>query len=738
MKRVSLLKTSISLAVCSASVWYWKKPLFSDDESKLVPPVPTRRPFAMDAQGEVRIDDFYWLRDNSRSDREIIDHLERENAYLEANLGDTKGIQDALLKEMKGRIKEDDYSIFPYRKGPYYYYARMESGKQFPVYCRRRATQQKQTAEEAMDESQPEEVLLDANQLGEGYEHYRISAFEVSPDHSILAYADDTTGSERYNVRFKSLENGSLYDEIIRDCSGDIVWANDNQTLFYLTKDSLDRPDRLWRHILTQSSFEDTSVYRERDDAYYLSLHKSNTERYIYLHCTSAETSEVHAIDANHPNAVWKILLPRRQGIEYDVFDRGNFFYYLMNENAPNRKIAMAPLSNPSNVTTLIAHQNDIVLEDVKTFMKHLVILQRQKGLPQVAVYSFETTPSEEKNGPKLLSSVPALIHFPEEAYSLRHLDGEFISNIARIQYSSLSCPPSVYDIDLEKNKTILKWSQTILNTNLKQYESKRLWAKARDGTAIPVSIVYRKDQWQTNAPLLIEGYGAYEMSNDPIFDHCLLSLLDRGIVYAIAHVRGGGELGRQWYEQGRYLQKMNTFTDFLDVCNYLIEEKYTRKGLMAITGRSAGGLLIGGILNMAPEDMFCGAIAQVPFVDVLTTMLDDTIPLTIKEREEWGDPRQKEYYDYIKSYSPYDNVQRKRYPPILVTAGFNDPRVGYWEPTKWVLKLRDYKTDDNPILLQVNLSGGHFSKAGRYDRLAEEALKYGFLLRCWGINNKI
>ncbi|GJD07337.1 Dipeptidyl aminopeptidase BI [Galdieria sulphuraria] len=693
-----ILRVSMSLATAYiATEWLWNKPVLADLAAKIAPPVPTRRPFAMDAHGQVRIDEFYWLRDNSRSDREIIDHLERENEYVDSTLADTKGLQQ-----------------FPYRKGPYYYYQRMETGKQFPIYCRRRVVVNDTlsvSVGDKMDESQPEEILLDANQLAAGYENFRVGAFEVSTDHSLLAYAYDTSGAERYVIRFKNLNDGTLLDDIIRECSGDIAWANDNETLFYLTKDN-------------------ATLYRERDDAYYLSLHKSPSDRFIYLHCRSAETSEVSALDANRPNSSWKVLLPRKQGVDYDVCDRENYFYYLTNENAPNRKICLAPLSNPDHLEELIPHhekQERIVLEDFRTFVNHLVVLQRRNGLQEVAIYTFD----------KNLLSSPHLIHFPEEAYSLSHLSGEYHSSVARIEYSSLACPNSVYDIDLNTYQMVLKWRQGILHTRLQDYVTKRLWAPSRDGANIPVSIVYKKDLFHQDgtSPLLLEGYGAYEISNDPVFDSGLLSLLDRGVVFAIAHVRGGGELGREWYEQGKYLNKKNTFTDFLDVCNYLLEQKYSSAGKVAISGRSAGGLLIGATLNMAPEDLFCGAFAGVPFVDVLTTMLDDTIPLTIKEREEWGDPRQKEYYDYILSYSPYDNIQHKKYPPILVTAGLHDPRVGYWEPAKWVLKLRDCKKDDYPVLLKVNLDGGHFSKSGRYDRLLEDALQYAFLLQCWGIH---
>ncbi|GJQ09522.1 hypothetical protein GpartN1_g1313.t1 [Galdieria partita] len=724
-------KVGMSLATAYVTTqWLWKQPVLADLTAKMAPPVPTRRPFAMDAHGQVRIDEFYWLRDNSRSDREIIDHLEKENEYVNSTLADTQGLQQVLFEEMKQRMKEDDYAKFPYRKGPYYYYQRMETGKQFPIYCRRKVVDNTTSVSvvDKMDESQPEEILLDANQLAAGYENYRIGAFEVSPDHSLLAYADDTSGAERYVVRFKNLNDG-------KDCSGDIAWANDNETIFYLTKDSLDRPDRLWRHRLSQSSLEDATLYRERDDAYYLSLHKSPTDRFIYLHCRSAETSEVSALDANRPNSSWKVLIPRKQGVDYDVSDREDYFYYLTNEDAPNRKICVAPLSNPSQWEKELVHhhekQDKIVLEDLRTFENHLVVLQRRNGLQELAVYSFS-------DHQKLDISSPHIIHFPEEAYSLSHLSGEYHSAVARIEYSSLACPHSVYDIDLNTYQMVLKWRQSIVNTTrLQNYVTKRLWAKARDGANIPVSIVYRKDLFRQDgtSPLLLEGYGAYEISNDPVFDSGLLSLLDRGVVFAIAHIRGGGELGREWYEQGKYFNKKNTFTDFLDVCDYLLEQKYSSFGKVAITGRSAGGLLIGATLNMAPEGLFCAAVAGVPFVDVLTTMLDDTIPLTIKEREEWGDPRQKEYYDYILSYSPYDNVQHKNYPPILVTAGLHDPRVGYWEPAKWVLKLRDYKKDDHPVLLKVNLDGGHFSKSGRYDRLLEDALEYAFLLKCWGIH---
>ncbi|KAK4526848.1 hypothetical protein GAYE_SCF28MG4766 [Galdieria yellowstonensis] len=731
-----LWKLGVSFAaVYVATDWLYNKPVFAHQlSSKIAPPVPTRRPFAMDAHGQVRVDDFYWLRDNSRSDREIIDHLEKENEYLESTLEDTKGLQQALFEEMKQRIRQDDYAKFPYRKGPYYYYQRMESGKQFPIYCRRRIIAQDKTSsatvDDTMDESLPEEILLDANQLGAGYENYRIGAFEVSPDHSLLAYADDTSGAERYVVRFKDLKTGTLLDDIIRDCSGDLAWANDNETLFYLTKDSLDRPDRLWRHRLGQSSMEDATLYRERDDAYYLSLHKSPTERFIYLHCRSAETSEVSALDANSPNSSFKVLIPRKQGVDYDVCDRDNSFYYLTNENAPNRKIVVAPLSNPTQWTEIIPTQQSIVLEDFRTFRNHLVVLQRRTGLQELAIYTLEKQLQEPLSSPHILK-------FPEEAYSLSQLSGEYASPVARILYSSLACPDSVYDIDLNTCKMVLKWRQEILHTRLEDYVTKRLWATARDGvTKIPVSVVYKKDLFRQDgtSPLLLEGYGAYEISNDPRFDPGLCSLLDRGVVFAVAHVRGGGELGRDWYEQGKYLNKKNTFTDFLDVCDYLLQEKYSSFGRVAIMGRSAGGLLIGATLNMAPEGLFAAAIAEVPFVDVLTTMLDDTIPLTIKEREEWGDPRQKEYYEYILSYSPWDNIQRKKYPPILATAGLHDPRVGYWEPAKWVLKLRDYKKDDNPVLLKVNLDGGHFSKSGRYDKWLEDALEYAFLLRCWGI----
>ncbi|MBD2082140.1 S9 family peptidase [Leptolyngbya sp. FACHB-17] len=674
----------------------------------VTPPIAPKRPYVHQLHGDERIDDYFWLRE--RDNPEVIAYLEAENAYTETIMQHTESLQADLYDEMLSRIQEDDLSV-PYRRGEFYYYTRTETGKAYPIHCRKY---------QSLDA--PEEVLLDQNQLAEGTEYFSLGVLEVSPNQQLLAYATDTTGAERYTLFFLDLTTRQLYPESIPDTAS-FAWGNDNQTVFYAQIDPANRPYKLFRHCLGSEIDTDQLLFHEADDAYFLGIDKTRSEAYLLLGLGSNITSEVHYLDANNPNGDFQVIRPRQVGIEYEVEHHTDAFYILTNENALNFKLMKAPVSDPSveHWETVIEHRENIFLMGVSAFMDHLVIYDREAGLPNIRVRKFST--QEEHT-----------ITFPEPTYEVSEsINPDFNTKTLRFGYTSLVTPSSIFDYDLDAQTRELKKETPVLGGyDRANYRSERLEAIAPDGTAVPVSIVYKAGIDRTSKnPLLMTGYGSYGFSYPDSFSSARLALLDRGVVLAIAHIRGGSELGRKWYEDGKFLHKQNTFSDFIACAEMLIKAGWTDAEHLAISGGSAGGLLMGAVINQRPE-LFKAAIAQVPFVDVVTTILDTSLPLSATEWEEWGNPNNPEFYFYMKGYSPYDNVEARAYPALLITAGLNDPRVSYWEPAKWTARLRALKTDTNVLLLKTNMGAGHGGASGRYERLKEIAFEYAFLLDQW------
>jgi oligopeptidase B len=671
-------------------------------------PIASKHPYVHQLHGDERIDDYFWLRE--RDNPEVIAYLEAENSYTEALMQPTESLQTQLYEEMLSRIQEDDLSV-PYRYGEFYYYARTETGKAYPIHCRKYQT---------LDA--PEEVLLDQNQLAEGTDYFSLGGFEVSPNHQLLAYSIDTTGAERYTLFFLDLATHQLYPESIPDTAS-FTWGNDNQTVFYAQMDDANRPYKLFRHQLGKSAETDQLLFHEADDSYFLGIDKTRSEAYLLLSLGSNITSEVYYLDANDPNGNFRLIRPRQTGVEYEVEHHTDTFYILTNDNALNFKLVQAPVSDPSveHWETVIEHREDIFLMGVSAFVDHLVIYDRESGLPNIRVRKLST--QEEHR-----------ISFPEPTYEVSEsINPEFNTQVLRFGYTSLVTPSSIFDYNLDTQIRELKKETPVLGGyDRTQYKSERLEAISADGAKIPLSIVYRADLDRNGKnPLLMTGYGSYGFSYPDAFSSTRLALLDRGVVLAIAHIRGGSELGRKWYLDGKFLNKQNTFSDFITCAETLIQAGWTDSDHLAISGGSAGGLLVGAVINQRP-DLFRAAIAQVPFVDVVTTILDTSLPLSAMEWEEWGNPNEREFYFYMKGYSPYDNVEAKAYPALLITAGLNDPRVSYWEPAKWTAKLRALKTDTNVLLLKTNMGAGHGGASGRYERLKEIAFEYAFLLDQW------
>lgn len=679
--------------------------------SSISPPIASKLPQTLSLHGDDRTDDYFWLR--HRDDPQVIAYLEAENDYTKAVMAHTEALQTALYDEMLARIQETDLSV-PYRKGAYYYYSRTETGKAYPIYCR-----------QAGSLDAPETVLLDQNVLAEGHDFFELGLFDVSPNHQLLAYSVDTAGSERYTLFFLNLVTGQLYPETIVETGYGFAWGNDNQTVFYTLMDEAQRPFKLMRHRLGSAVSDDELVYDEADESYFLSVGKTRSDAYILLELGSKITSEVHYLDANQPEGKFQVIQPRSSGIEYQVEHHSDSFYIVTNDEALNFKLMRTPVTAPAkdNWQLVIPHRDQVLLEGISAFAKHLVIYERESGLPTIRVR-------------QLASGEEHYIQFPDPTYSADEDNNpEFDTEILRFNYTSLVTPRSVFDYNLETQERELKKETPVLGGyDRTQYASDRLMATATDGTQVPISIVYNKglEQNGTN-PLLLTGYGSYGFSYPAAFSSTRLSLLERGVVVAIAHIRGGSEMGRQWYEDGKFLSKKNTFTDFIACSEHLIAQGWTSKEQLAILGGSAGGLLMGAVINLRP-DLFKAVVAHVPFVDVVTTILDDHLPLSVMEREEWGDPNDKTFYDYMKSYSPYDNVEAKDYPNLLITAGLNDSRVAYWEPAKWTAKLRSLKTDHNCLLLKTNMGAGHGGASGRYDSLKETAFEYAFLFDQWGL----
>ena len=677
---------------------------------RIEPPVAKRIPKYDTLFGDVRVDYYYWLRD--RENPEVIEYLRAENKYTEKMMADTKRLRERLFKELKSHIKETDESV-PVKYGDYYYYTRYEEGKQYPIYCRKKGSLETN-----------EEVYLDVNQLAKGKEYFRVSSLTLSPNHQFLAYVADTTGREKFTLYIKDLETGEILPDRIPDVYYGLAWANDNKTIFYTTLDSTLRPYRLYRHVVGTDPSEDILVYQENNGKYYLSVRKSRSGRFIFLELNSEITSEIWYLDADNPSERFKVIKPREYGVEYKVAHQGNFFYITTNKDAVNFKVVKTPVEAPGekNWEEFIPHDKDRMIYGIDAFKNHLVMSYRENGLRKLKVIEVDSKKEYD-------------IPVDEEVYTITLGDNpEYDTDVIRYVYNSLVTPRTVYDFRISTGEKELKKRQEVPGYDMSEYETKRIWVIARDGKKIPVSLVWKKGfKADGTHPCYLYGYGSYGSVIDPRFSSNRLPLLNRGFLYAIAHIRGGGALGRQWYLDGKLLKKKNTFFDFIDVAEYLIRQKYTSRDRLVISGGSAGGLLMGAVTNMRP-DLFKVVIAKVPFVDVLNTMLDPSIPLTVIEYDEWGNPNEKDYYFYIKSYSPYDNVEPKEYPNMLVTAGLHDPRVQYWEPAKWVAKLRHNKKDNNLLLLKTNMSAGHFSYSGRYDYLKDIAFEYAFIFKVLGI----
>jgi oligopeptidase B len=650
-------------------------------------------------------DPYSWLRD--RSDPDVLVYLEAENAYTDEVMKPAAALQQELYDEILGRIKEDDTSV-PVKNGDWLYYNRTEKGKPYPIHCRK-----------ALSPDAPEHVILDSNQLAEGHEYFRLGALAASPDHHLLVYGTDVLGDETFTLRVKDLRTGELLPDEILNAYYSLAWANDNRTLFYTVLDETKRPYRVYRHELGTPI--DTLVYEETDARFELNIEKSRSHRYIFLTSESPLTSEVRYLPAAHPASEPRIVVTRNTGVEYDVEHQGSWLYIRTNDGARNFRLMRTPVSDPSehNWEEIIAGRDDATIEDVQGFRDFLILVQRVNGLETIGIAPANDVTSFEP------------IEFPEPVYTVGvGANPEYDSKILRFTYTSLVTPPSVFDFNMETRQRELKKQQEVLGGyDPSLYKSERLFASAPDGVKVPISLVYRKDlAAQRPSPMLLYGYGAYGLTTDPAFGSDRLSLLDRGFIFAMAHIRGGGDMGKWWHESGKLLTKKNTFTDFIACAEHLIELGSTASNRLAILGGSAGGLLMGAVTNMRP-DLFHVVIAKVPFVDAVNTMLDPTLPLTITEYEEWGNPEQSEYFEYIRAYSPYDNVEAKAYPAMLVKGGLNDPRVAYWEPAKWVAKLRAMKTDRNLLLLKTNMGAGHFGPSGRYQGIRETAFDYAFLL---------
>ncbi|WOL18932.1 hypothetical protein Cni_G27729 [Canna indica] len=721
--------------IASASPRFASAPFSSTAAASAVasmasPPVAKKVRHEMEMFGDVRVDNYYWLRDDSRSDPEMLAYLKEENNYTELAMSDVKQFQNKLYAELRGRIKEDDVTV-PIRRGEYYYYERTLEGKEYVQHCRRlirdggvaSVSDVMPTGPEAPEEH----VILDENIKSVGHDYYSIGSLKVSPNNKLVAYAEDTKGNEIYTVYVMDIENGTLLGKPLTGITGYIEWAG-NDSLVYITMDEILRPDKVWLHKLETDQSNDLCLYHEKDDMFFLGLQASESKQYLFIASGSKTTQFLFYLNSLKLESGLTVLTPRIYGIDTSASHRGNhFFIKRRSDEFYNSELLVCPVDNVDETTVVLPHRESVKLQDFQIFNDHLVVYERENGLPTITVYNLPAIgePIRRLQGGRT-------VDFIDPVYSVDLEESQFSSSILRFSYSSLRTPPSVYDYDMKTGVSVLKKIKTVLGGfDTSSYVTERKWAVASDGTHIPISLLYRKDRVKLDGtdPMLLYGYGSYEICIDPDFKASRLSLVDRGFVYAIAHIRGGGEMGRQWYENGKLLNKKNTFTDFITCAEYLIENKYCSKEKLCINGRSAGGLLIGAVLNMRP-DLFKVAVAGVPFVDVVTTMLDPSIPLTTAEWEEWGDPRKEEFYFYMKSYSPVDNVKAQHYPYILVTAGLNDPRVMYSEPAKFVAKLRELKTDDNTLLFKCELGAGHFSKSGRFEKLEEDAFTFAFILK--------
>lgn len=678
------------------------------------PPVAKIVPKAIETNGDKRIDNYFWLRDDARKDPEMIKYLEAENTYTQSVMGPTEPLQKKLYDEILGRIKQTDESV-PFRKGDYWYYTRTIEGKQYQINCRKKGSL-----------TGTEEVLIDQNVLATGEKYFRIANFSASPNQQLLMYGTDVAGDEVYSLNFKDLQTGKMLADKVPGTYYSVAWASDNKTVFYTVVDEAKRPYKIFRHTLGTDPKTDTLVYHEPDERFYIQIAKSKDDQYLFIQIGSQTTTEIRYLKADNPTGAWTVFYPRKQDIEYDVIHHKNHFYVRINDKGRNFRLVRVAENDRAleNGIEIVAHRMDALLEDADAFVNHLVIFERVNGLRQIRVTDLRNNQTHSIDAPE-----PAYVFTPDQ-------NPEFNTSTLRYGYTSLVTPLSIYDYEMDKKTRELKKQQPVLGGyDPKLYTSERIYATAQDGKKVPISLVYKKSLFKKNGsnPTFLYGYGAYGINSEPAFSSDHLSLLDRGFVYAVASIRGGSEMGKYWHDDGRMQNKRNTFTDFITAAQYLVDQKYTQPNKLGIMGGSAGGLLMGAVVNMRP-DLFGAVIAKVPFVDVINTMLDKSLPLTVGEFEEWGNPEEAKAYSYIRSYSPYDNIEKQTYPNMLVTAGLNDPRVSYWEPAKWVAKLRTMKKGDNLLLLKTNMGAGHFGASGRYDRIKETALDYAFLLVALGV----
>lgn len=678
------------------------------------PPKATLIDKILEIHGDRRIDPYFWM--NERENPDVITYLEEENSYCDFVMKDTEDLQQQLFDEMKARYKEDDQSL-PYFFNSYWYIVRFEKGKEYPIFSRKKDT---------LDNE--EEILIDVNVLAEGQKFFEVGSVAVSPDNQLMSVSTDNFGRRIYTLQFKNLKTGKILQDQIANTTGKAVWANDNEHVFYIRKDKSLRAFQVYMHQLGTDSSQDVMVYHEEDDTFDVNLFKSKSLEYIFISSSSTISDEQRFIPADNVLASWKIVQPRTKDLEYSVEHFGDEFYIITNaDGATNFKIVKTKLNEPGmkNWVDVIPHRKDVLLEGFEIFQNYLVLEERKEGLLQIRIIDNQ-------------QHTEHYLPFSDPTYTAYiGLNLEFDTQKLRYGYTSLTMPNSTLEYDMKEKTTKLLKQQEVLGGNFhtENYISERIWAPSRDGQSrIPISLVYHKDTVKSaETPLLLYGYGSYGHTVDASFSNVRLSILDRGFIYAIAHIRGGEYLGREWYEDGKMLHKKNTFYDFLDAGRFLTEQKYTSPKHLYAMGGSAGGLLMGVIVNEEPT-LFNGIVAQVPFVDVVTTMLDETIPLTTGEFDEWGNPKNKKYYNYMKSYSPYDNVAPQDYPNMLITTGFNDSQVQYWEPAKWTAKLRELKTDGNILLFKTDMSSGHGGASGRFESLKEDALEYAFLFKLEGI----
>ena len=720
MRKILFYATAFSLIFATAC----KNDSMNNKE--IAPPIADKISTEIEIHGDIRIDNYFWMRlsdeqKNAKIKEEqttkVLDYLTAENDYYNQITSHTNSFQSSLFEEMKSRIKEDDESV-PYKKNGYFYITKFKKGQQYPIYTRKK---------ESLDAK--EELLFDVNELAKEHDYFQLGGLNVSPNNELAAFSVDTISRRQYVLHIKNLKTGKVYNDVITNTNGGSVWANDNKTLFYTKKDPVSlRSYKIFKHVLGTNESEDIEIFHEKDDTFGTFVTKSKSSKYIIVGSYSTLSSEYQFLSADSPNEALQIIQKRERNLEYDIAHYKNHFYIKTNKDgAKNFKLMKTPTTKTSkeNWTDVIPHREDTLLEDMSIFKEYLVLEERTNGLNKIRIKRWD-------------DAKDYYLPFDEETYSVGvYANPDFDTKVIRYSYNSMTTPSSVIDFNMDTKTKEIKKEQEVLGGKFDKnnYTSKRVWADARDGKKVAVSLVYRKDtELNKDTPLLLYAYGSYGATMSDGFSTVRLSLLNRGFVYAIAHVRGSEYLGRNWYEDGKLLHKKNTFNDFVDCSKFLIKNNYTSANHLYAMGGSAGGLLMGAIANMNPE-LYNGIIAQVPFVDVISTMLDESIPLTTGEFDEWGNPKNKENYEYIKSYSPYDQVKAKAYPNMLITTGYWDSQVQYWEPAKWVAKLREYKTDDNILLLHTNMDAGHGGASGRFDALKEVAREYAFML---DLENKI